>query len=100
VLQHRAAAGVFFMAWFRFDTDLMDHPDVFRLARLLNEPLAGWYYVRLLAWMARYPSAGRSCPVSRSAIEHACSWRGDPGELFKAISEAGIIDELDLKVAP
>ena len=83
------------MAWFRVDADLVDHPKVFRLAELLNEPSAGWYYVRLLAWTSRYAARGRPRDGARTAIEHACGWRGEPGALLKAFVQVGLVDELD-----
>lgn len=91
----RAVAEVVFMAWFRVDADLVDHPKIFRLAELLNEPSAGWYYVRLLAWTSRYAARGRPRDGARTAIEHACGWRGEPGALLKAFVQVGLVDELD-----
>lgn len=82
------------MSWFRVDADLVDHPKVFRLAELLNEPSAGWYYVRLLAWTSRYAARGRPRDGARTAIEHACGWRGEPGALLAAFIQVGLVDEL------
>ena len=83
------------MSWFRVDADLVDHPKVFRLAELLNEPSAGWYYVRLLAWTSRYAARGRPRDGARTAIEHACGWRGEPGALLAAFIQVGLVDELE-----
>jgi hypothetical protein len=83
------------MSWFRVDADLVDHPKVFRLAELLNDPLSGWYYVRLLAWTSRYAARGRPRDGARTAIEHACGWRGEPGALLAAFVQVGLVDELE-----
>jgi hypothetical protein len=83
------------VSWFRVDADLVDHPKVFRLAELLNEPAAGWYYVRLLAWTSRYAARGRPRDGARTAIEHACGWRGEPGALLAAFVQVGLVDELE-----
>lgn len=83
------------MPWFRVDTDLVDHPKVDRLADLLNEPLAGWYVMRMWAWVARFASRGRLSDVARPSLERSCGWRGESGQLVAALVEAGLLDTIE-----
>jgi hypothetical protein len=83
------------VSWYRTEADMVDHPKVFRLAELLNNPCAGWYYVRLLAWTSRYAARGRLRDVTFGALENACGWRGEAGALLNALITVGLVDELE-----
>lgn len=82
-------------SWFRLDADMVDHPKTWQLATILNEPLAGWYVIRLFSWLSRYAARGRLAPGLAPHLEQSCGWRGEPGKLTSALVESGWLDQLD-----
>lgn len=82
------------LPWFRVDVEMVDHPKIHHLETLLG-PNAGWYYLRLLSWTARYASRGRLSTFARASLERSCGWSGDVGRLVSALLEAGLLDETE-----
>jgi hypothetical protein len=77
------------------DNDLSDHPKVWALSQQLNDANAGWYLIRLWSWTSRYSSRGRIADGLRTALEFACGWRGEAGELLSALVSVGFLDVLE-----
>lgn len=82
------------LPWFRVDVEMVDHPKIHHLESLLG-PNAGWYYLRLLTWTARFASRGRLSTVARASLERSCGWTGNAGALITALLEVGLLDETD-----
>lgn len=71
--------------WMRVETDFVDHPKTFRLAALLNEPLAEAYILRAWTFLSRFCPTGHVRDTDGTALEAACRWRGQPGALLEAL---------------
>lgn len=71
--------------WMRVETDFVDHPKTFRLAALLNEPLAEAYVLRAWTFLSRFCPTGHVRDIDGTALEAACRWRGQPGALLDAL---------------
>lgn len=80
-------------SWFRVDSALPEHPKVLALAAELEEPLSGWYVIRLWSWAQRYAADGRVNPAARAQLEAAIGWRGAVGELIQAMIKTELLDE-------
>lgn len=78
--------------WIRLDCNFAAHPKVRRLQRLLDNPLADAYAVRLMLWCRNYSPDGDLSGFSPEEIEDAIGWSGDPGVLFDALRAAGFVD--------
>ncbi len=78
--------------WFRVDSSLVDHPKVAELEVKLQNPLAGWYVVRLWSWTQRYAPTGVITKARIAQAEAACRWPGRPGELIEVLVEVGLLD--------
>lgn len=71
--------------WMRVETDFVDHPKTFRLAALLQEPLAEAYVLRAWTFLSRFCPTGHVRDIDGTALEAACRWRGQPGALLEAL---------------
>lgn len=71
--------------WMRVETDFVDHPKTFRLAALLQEPLAEAYVLRAWTFLSRFCPTGHVRDIDGTALEAACRWRGQPGALLDAL---------------
>ncbi len=78
--------------WFRLDSSVCDHPKVLRLVAELGDPLAGWYFIRLLCWTERYAPDGIIPASIVGQVEAALAWRGESGRLLAALQLVGLLD--------
>ncbi len=78
--------------WFRVDSSLADHPKVAELEVKLQNPLAGWYVIRLWSWTQRYATDGVIVTARVGQAEAYCRWPGKPGELIAVLVEVGLLD--------
>ncbi len=79
--------------WIRVEIDLVDHPKTGRLESLLNNPFAGWYVMRALSWVSRFCPTGHVRDIDGTSLERSCQWRGESGELLRALVDCGWLDE-------
>jgi hypothetical protein len=79
-------------AWFRVDIEVADHPKFHLLDAELREPRTGWYVTRGWCWLARYAARGEFAPELDLAFEAACGWRGEAGELVRALHHVGLLE--------
>lgn len=81
------------LPWFKVHADVFDHPKTKRLCAALRDVNAAVYLLRLWAWAVRYAPTGMVKGRDLDfLLEDAAGWRGNPGELVKALVEAGYID--------
>lgn len=80
------------LSWFRVDVAMVDHPRTYALCDRLNDPRAGWYVIRLWSWVMRYAARGRLSDGARTALERACEWGGQAGELVQALIDVGWLE--------
>lgn len=78
--------------WFRVDADLIDHPKTFALETELRDPKAGWYLIRIWAWLTRYAQHGQIEGDRVSHLESAAKWAGESGKLVHALVKTGWLD--------
>lgn len=75
--------------------ELLDHPKVLRVARLLNvsflEALGAT--TALWLWSQRHATDGDLSRFEPDEIAFAIRWTGDPSALFDALTRAGLIDQ-------
>ena len=81
------------LPWFRVDSDMTSHPKVFALSKRLGDPNAGWYLVCLWSWTMRYAARGHLPDGAETALESACGWRGEAGELISALISTGWLNQ-------
>ena len=80
--------------WVPFDIDLVEHDYVFALAGMMDSsPVEAAGYVALLvSYGLTLPNdVGCVDDVTDKAIEKACCWMGERGELVRAFCVSGIL---------
>lgn len=83
------------LPWFRVDNDFAAHPKTYALCEELGDPNAGMYVIRLWTHTMRYAARGRLGDGARTALERACEWRGQSGELVAALLKTGWLVETE-----
>lgn len=83
------------MAWIESHQELREHPKTKRLCRLLAlpRPMVVGYLHFLWWWAYDYAPEGDLSPFTDEDIADAVDWDGDPGELMRALVQAGFVNE-------
>lgn len=81
--------------WMRVETDFVDHPKTSHLRRLLGNDCAEAYVLRAWSFVSRFCPTGHVRDIDGTALEDACRWRGESGELLNALVAAGWFEARD-----
>ena len=81
--------------WFKVETDFVDHPKVDSLARLIGNNQAGWYVMRLWAWVSRFCPTGHVPGHLKVSLEDSLRWSGDNGSLLESMCSVELVDALE-----
>lgn len=79
-------------SWFRANNNAAWHPKFARLDELLSEPNTLAYVFRAWCWCSAFAARGEWAPELDGAFESACGWRGNKGDLVRAMVSAKLID--------
>jgi hypothetical protein len=80
------------------DTEMPNHWKVQRFARILGDPLAGWYLIRLWAWAFNQACDGDLSRFQPADIAMAVQYKGRPSRLIRVLLEVGLLDPDPLRI--
>lgn len=81
--------------WIRVETDFVDHPKMSHLRRLLGNDCAEAYVLRAWSFVSRFCPTGHVRDIDGTALEDACRWMGEAGELLSALVTSGWFERRD-----